>query len=183
MLEDHTAYYVERRFSIYKPKVLDRVHDILTLLISRMTPWSLLSTPNLYPSSPRTADISLLYKSKVVNPVDNIPVYDVCLLLHREHTTLLSRFRRGFGGRTIAWNVKKHTTTRIGTSLNQDTLVACVRKRLACTNHLTQYSVNTVLVYFSIVHVSRITNTGPISNHICESFYCTYCNKEVIRNH
>ena len=24
---------------------------------------------------------------------------------------------------------------------------------------------------------------GPISNHIYESFYCTYCNKEVIHNH
>ena len=25
--------------------------------------------------------------------------------------------------------------------------------------------------------------TGPVSNHICESLYCTYCNKEVILNY
>ena len=51
---------------------------------------------------------SLLYKSKVLNPVDNVPVYDVCLLLHGT-TTLLPRCRRGLGGRTIAWNEKsKH---------------------------------------------------------------------------
>ena len=72
-------------------------------------------------------------------------------------TTLSTRCRRGLGGRTIAWNAKKHTT-RIGTSVNQNTLVACVRKRLACTSRPTQDSVNNVLVYFAIVLVSRITN-------------------------
>ena len=76
------------------------------------------------PSSPGTADIivvdakemgtSLLYKSKAVNPVDNVPVYDVCLLLHGETlTTHLTHCRRGLGGRTIAWNAKKHLITRI----------------------------------------------------------------------
>ena len=88
-------------------------------------------------------------------------------------TTLSTRCRRGLGGRTIAWNAKKHTTTRIGTSVNQNTLVACVRKRLACTSHPTQDSVRNVLVYFAIVLVSRIINKAR---------YCTYC-KEVIRNH
>ena len=100
---------------------------------------------------------SLLYKSKVVNPVDNVPVHDVCLLLHGEHYYALNSLS-GLGGRTIAWNAKKHLRTRISTSVNHNTLVACVRKRLAYTSHPTQDSVKNVLVYFAIVSVSRITN-------------------------
>ena len=73
-------------------------------------------------------------------------------------TTLSTRCRRGLGGRTIARNAKKHLRTRISTSVYQNTLVACVRKNLACTNHLTQDCVKNVLVYFAIVPVSRITN-------------------------
>ena len=46
-----------------------------------------------------------------------------------------TRCRRGLGARTIVWNAKKHLKTSIGTRVNQNTLVACVRKRLACTNH------------------------------------------------
>ena len=94
----------------------------------------------------------------MVNPVDNVAVYDVCLLLHGYTTTLFPRFLRDLGGHIIAWNAKKHTTTRISTSVNQNTLVACVRKRLACTNHHTQDSVDNVLVYFATVPVSIITN-------------------------
>ena len=45
------------------------------------------------------------------------------------------------------------------TNVNQDALVACVKKKkLACTSHLTQDSVNNVLVYFATVPVSTITN-------------------------
>ena len=73
-------------------------------------------------------------------------------------TTHLTCCRRGLGGRTIAWTAKKHLRSRISTSVNQNTHVACVRKRLACTNHLTQDSVKNVLVYFAIVSVSRFTN-------------------------
>ena len=73
-------------------------------------------------------------------------------------TTLSTRCRRGLGGRTIVWNAKKHTKTKVSTSVNQNTLVACVRKILAYTSHPTQDSVNNVLVYFAIVSVSRITN-------------------------
>ena len=51
-----------------------------------------------------------------------------------------------------------HLKTRIGTSENQNTLVVCVRKRLACTNHPTQDSVKNVLGYFATVSVSRISN-------------------------
>ena len=43
----------------------------------------------------------------------------------------LTHCRRGLGGCTIAWNAKKHLITRISTSVNHNTLVACVRKR-AC---------------------------------------------------
>ena len=79
----------------------------LTLLISRMAPWTLLSTPNLSPSSPQNCRLvvvdakergtSLLYKSKVVNPVDNVPVYAVCLLLHGEHYYALNSLSAWFG--------------------------------------------------------------------------------------
>ena len=73
-------------------------------------------------------------------------------------TTLSTRCRPGLEGRIIVWNAKKHLRTRISTSVNQNTLVACVRKRLAYTSHPTEDSVNNVLVYFAIVSVSRITN-------------------------
>ena len=56
MLKDHNANYVERRFSIYKQKVLDRVHDIFSIANIPYGPWTLLSTPNLASSPPRTAD-------------------------------------------------------------------------------------------------------------------------------
>ena len=73
-------------------------------------------------------------------------------------TTLSTRCLRGLGGRTIVWNAKKHTKTKVSTSVNHNTLVACVRKRLAYTSHPTQDFVKNVLVYFAIVSVSRITN-------------------------
>ena len=73
-------------------------------------------------------------------------------------TTHLTHCRRGVGGRTITWNAKKHLITRISTIVNRNTLVACVRKRLACTNHPAQDYVKNVLVYFAIVPVSRFTN-------------------------
>ena len=41
-------------------------------------------------------------------------------------TTLSLRCRRCLGSRTITWNVKNHTTTRIGTSVNQITLVIII---------------------------------------------------------
>ena len=76
-----------------------------------------------------------------------------------ENTTTLSpHCLRDFGGCTIAWNAKKHTTTRISTSVNQNTLVACVSKILACKSHPTQDSVNNMLVYLATVPVSTITN-------------------------
>ena len=72
-------------------------------------------------------------------------------------TTLPTRCHCVVGGRTIAWNAKKHLIT-ISTSASQNTLVTCVRKTLACTNHLTQYYVKNVLVYCATVPVSTITN-------------------------
>ena len=65
----------------------------------------------------------------------------------------------------VVWEVvllhgiqKKHTTTRISTSVNQNTLVSCVRKVLVCASHHTPDYVNNVLVYFATVPVSTITN-------------------------
>ena len=137
----------------------------------------------------------------MVNPVDNVPVYDVCLLLHGEHYYALN-CRCGLGGRTIVWNAKKHTTTRTSTCVNQNTLVTCVRKRLACMYKpsYTKFCKECFCVFrISICFKNHKQNevcaratscekcghwfAGPISNQICESFYCTYCNKEVIRNH
>ena len=71
-------------------------------------------------------------------------------------TTILFRCRRGLGGTTIVW--KKHTTTGIGTSVNRITFLACVSKILSCTSHHTQDYERNVLVYFSTVPVSTITN-------------------------
>ena len=73
-------------------------------------------------------------------------------------TTLSTCCRRGLEGRTNRWNAKKHAKTRISTSVNQNTLVACVRKILACASHHTQDSVKNGLVYFTTVPVSTITN-------------------------
>ena len=194
MLKDHN--YVERWFSIFKQKVLDRVHDILTLLISRMAPWTLHSTPNLSPSSPQNCRLivvdakeratSLLYKSKVANPVDNVPVFDVCLLLHGEHYYVLNSPLTCFGRSYYCMECEKHLITRISTSENHNTLVACVRKWFACTSHPTQDSVKNVLVLFRNSTYfnnhkqngvcARATSckkcghwfAGPISNHICK---------------
>ena len=115
---------------------------------------------------------------------------DVCLLLHAEHYYALNMLSAWFGGWTIVWNAKKkRLITRIDTSVNQNTLVACIRKRLVCTSHPIQDYVKNGLVYFAIVPVSRITNktryahaqhrvksvvTGlpeRSQSHICESNY------------
>ena len=132
----------------------------LILLIFRKAPWTLPSTPNLSPSFPRTADLSLLVPIRGVPPCC---IKAKCLtMLTMSRTTLLrSHLAVGVvwgGGRTITWNAKKNTTTRISTSVYQNATVACVRKKLACTSHSTQASVNNVLVYFATVPVSTITN-------------------------
>ena len=107
VLKDHNINYVECQFSIYKQKVLDRVHDILTLLISCMAPWTLFSTPKFVPIIPQNCrlivvdakerGISLLYTRKVINPVDNVPVYNVCMSLHGEHHYALNSLSAWFG--------------------------------------------------------------------------------------
>ena len=56
MLKDHDARYVERRFSIYKQKVLDRVHDIFTIANIPYGPVDFAQYPQFVPSPPRTAD-------------------------------------------------------------------------------------------------------------------------------
>ena len=56
MLKDHNARYVERRFSIYKQKVLDRVHDIFNIANIPYGPVDFAQYPQFVPSSPRTAD-------------------------------------------------------------------------------------------------------------------------------
>ena len=124
MLKDHNAHYVERRFSIYKQKVLDRVYDILNIVNIPCGPVDFSQYSQFVPLLPQNCRLivvdanergtSLLYKSKVVNPVDNVPVYDVCLLLHGEHYYALNSLSAWFGMR--------HLRTRISTSVNQNTL-------------------------------------------------------------
>ena len=73
-------------------------------------------------------------------------------------TTLPPRSRRGLRGRTIVRNAKKHLITSVSTSVNHNTLVICVRKKLSCTSHPTHDSAMNDLVYFAVVPVLRITN-------------------------
>ena len=128
----------------------------------------------------------MLYKSKAFNPVDNVTVSDVCLLLHREHTTTpLTSLPAWFGRSYYCMKCEKHLKTRISTSVNQNTLVACVRKILACTCHDTQEYVKKVwcirnitcfnnhkqMRYAHAQHRVKVWSLvcGPVSNHICES--------------
>ena len=95
----------------------------------------------------------------MVNPVDNVPVYEVCLLLYGEHYYALNSLSAWFGRSYYCIEFgKKHLITRISTSVNQNALVACARKILAYTSHPTQDSVKNILVYFAMGFVSRITN-------------------------
>ena len=101
------ARYVERRFSIYKQKVVDRVHDIFNIANIPYGPVNFAQYPRYVPLIPQNCRLivvdakargtSLLYTSKVVNPVDNVPVYDVCLLLHGEHYYALNSLLAWFG--------------------------------------------------------------------------------------
>ena len=107
MLKDHNANYVERRFSIYKQKVLDRVHDIFNIANIPYGPVDFAQYPQFVPLIPQNCRLivvdakergtSQLYKNKVVNPVDSVPVYDVCLLLHGEHYYALNSLSAWFG--------------------------------------------------------------------------------------
>ena len=106
MLKYHNANYVERRFSIYKQKVLDRVHNICIIANIPYGPVDFAQYPQFVPLllqncrlsvvDAKQRGTSLLYKIKVVNPVDNVPVYDVCLLLHGEHYYALTSMSAGF---------------------------------------------------------------------------------------
>ena len=170
MLKDHNANYVQRRFSIYKQKVLDRVHDIFNIANIPYGPVDFAQYPQFVPLLPQNCRLIVVdakergtslfccIKAKWLTllTMSQCMMYVCCCTDNT--TTLLTRCRRGLGGRTIVWNAKKHTTTTIGTSVNQITLVTCVMKRLACTSHPTQDSVNNVLVYFATVSVSRITD-------------------------
>ena len=123
----------------------------LTLIISRMDPWTLPSTPNVSPSFHRTAHESLLMPSRGIphcciktKCLTLLAMSECKMLLHENTPTLPPHCQRGFGGCTIAWNAKRHLITRISISVNKNTLVSCVRKRLACTSHPTQDYVNNV---------------------------------------
>ena len=54
MLKDHNFHYAN--FPFTNKRNWTEFTIFLTLLISRMAPWTLLSTPNLSPSSPKTTD-------------------------------------------------------------------------------------------------------------------------------
>ena len=52
MLKDHNAHYVKRRFSIYKQKVLDRVHDIFNIANIPYGPVDFAQYPQFAPPPP-----------------------------------------------------------------------------------------------------------------------------------
>ena len=115
----------------------------LTLLISR-TGRGLCPELPICPLLPQNCSLivdvkdrytSLLNKGNVLKPVDNVPVDDICLLLHGEHCYALTSLSAWFGRSYYCMECENHTTTRISTSVNQNTLVACIRKRLSCTSH------------------------------------------------
>ena len=107
MFKDHTARYVECRFSIYKQMVLDRVHDIFNIANIPYVPVDFAQYLQFVPLLPQNRRLivvdakergtSLLYKSKVFNPIDYVPVDAVCLLLHGEHHYALTSLSRWFG--------------------------------------------------------------------------------------
>ena len=152
MLKDHKANYVERRFSIYKQKVLDRVHDIFNIANIPYGPVDFAQYPKCVPLIPQNCRLLMprrevplcCIKAKWLTllTMSQCMMYVCCCT--ENTTTLSTRCRRGLGGRTIVWNAKKHTKTKVSTSVNQNTLVACVRKRLAYASHPTQDFVKNV---------------------------------------
>ena len=109
----------------------------LTLLISRMA-WVLCPVPLIFPIYPLNCIIivvsakergtSLLYESKVIKHVDNVPVHDVCLLLHREHYYALTSLSAWFGRSYYCMECERSLITRISTSVNQNTCNMCKKK-------------------------------------------------------
>ena len=107
MLKDDNANYVERRFYIYKQKVLHRLDDIFNIANIPYGPVDFAQYPQFAPLIPQNCRLivvdakergtSLLYKSQVVNPVANVPVHAVCLLLHEEHYYALNSLYTWFG--------------------------------------------------------------------------------------
>ena len=211
MLKDHNAHYVERRFSIYKQKVLDRVHDIFNIANIPYGPVDFAQYPQFVPLLPQNCRLivvdakergtSLLYKSKVVSPVDNVPVYDVCLLLHGEHYYSLNSLSAWFGRSYYCMECEKAFNNKNQHKCKSEyTCSMCKEKACLYKPSYTRFCKECFGVFRNSICFknhkqnevcARATScekcghwfAGPISNHICESFYCTYCNKEVIRNH
>ena len=116
-------------------------------------------------------------------------------------TTHLTHCRCGFGGRTIAWNAKKTFNKKSQHKCKSEyTCNMCKEKACLYKPSYTRLCKECFGVFRNStcfknhkqnVVCARATScekcghwlAGPISNHICESFYCTYYNKEVIRNH
>ena len=211
MLKDHNAHYVERRFSIYKQKVLDRVHDIFNIANIPYGPVDFAQYPQFVPLLPQNCRLivvdakergtSLLYKSKVVSPVDNVPVYDVCLLLHGEHYYSLNSLSAWFGRSYYCMECEKAFNDKNQHKCKSEyTCSMCKEKACLYKPSYTRFCKECFGVFRNSICFknhkqnevcARATScekcghwfAGPISNHICESFYCTYCKKEVIRNH
>ena len=59
-LKDHNANYVERRFSIYKKKVLDRVHDIFNIANIPYDPVHFAQYPQFAPLLPQNCRLIVL---------------------------------------------------------------------------------------------------------------------------
>ena len=211
MLKDHNARYVERRFSIYKQKVLDRVHNILNIANNPYGPVDLSQYPQFVTLLPQNCILivvdakerstSLLYKSKVVNYVNNVPVYDVCLLLHGKHYYALNSLSAWFGRSYYCMECEKSFNSKNRHKCKSEyTCSTCTEKACPYKSSYTRFCKECFGVFCNSICFNHHKQNkvcagatscekcgrwfaGLISNHICESLYCTYCNKEVIRNH
>ena len=128
---------------------------------------------------------SLLYESKVLTLLTRSQCMMYACCCTENTTTVSTRCQCGLGGRTIARNAKKHLITRISTSVNYNTLVECGRKTLSVQtilHKILQIMFWCILQQYLFQQSQKkrgMRSRKIVSNHICESFYCTYCNKEV----
>ena len=116
--------------------VVDRVDDILNIANVPYDPVKFAQYPNGVPllsQNCRLIDVDAKYLTTLAT--SQCMTYVFCCT--KNTTMFLLCCRRGLGCRTIAWIMRKHLITRISSSVNQITSVACARKRPVCTSHHT----------------------------------------------
>ena len=134
--------------------------------------------------------ISLLYKSMVFNTVFNVPLYDVCLLLHEEHYYALTSLSTWFGMSCYCVKFEKHTTTK-NQSKSKSDYICTMGKKNNCM-FMPSYTLlcRNVFEYFATVPVSTITNKTLYAHGVCQTalqshlqIIILHCKKQVIRKY